>query len=215
MYLTYLKGKASFNIQYKEQVNIQGEKRMERKLIKLIGPLGLLALCGLFVAACSKNEDMSAKEIKSVMEMTLTLPDKELITQIDDPANAPKIDVEGKKSKGKNELEKVMEKRYGDKFTDKGYEEFTKGIGSDYAVLADRSGYQVNVKTIRVVPDKKKPTHHNFRININYITNKGKEKRTVVTGRAKIRLEDKKIDSLIIEDNGGILQEMSEEGAHY
>lgn len=181
----------------------------------MIRSLGLLLLCSLFVAACSKNEDTTAKEIKSVMETALTLPDKELITQIDDPANAPKLDAEGKQSNEKNELEELMHKRYGDKFTEKGYEEFTRGIGSDYAVLADRSGYQIRVKTVRVVQDKKKPSHYNFRINIDYTTNKGKEKRTVVTGRATSRPKDKKIDSLIIEDNGGILQEMSEEGAHY
>lgn len=192
---------------------------MEKSKLIWLEQLLLLSLLLTVVAGCSKLSDPNVKSIESAVKTAFTLPDKELMEEVNNPDNAEKIgDVPDNESTTdtsgeKNGIEKSMQERYGDIFTDYGYDKFTLGIASIYPSLAEQSGYQTRVEQIKTKQDKDHPERYRFEVKLNVITNQGEEKKTTMFGKAECSQKEGKIDSLNINDDGGLAQEMSESAA--
>ena len=176
-----------------------------------LGLLTLLSFLTIVVSACTVSEDINKQTIKSVIETAFTLPDKDLLAEFDDLDNATMIgDVsDSESSPVANGIEEAYQERYGNDFIEYGYQKFKAGIASGYLTLADQSGYQMTVENITVKQDKDNQNRYGFEAEIIYTTNEGEEKKTTLIGRVEFKKEGK-IDSLGINDDGGLAQEMTE-----
>jgi hypothetical protein len=175
--------------------------------------VGLLSLLVFFVAACSPTVDPNKEVIETVIKTAFTLPDEKLMAEMNDPGNATYIGeapFDGSEIvlNEVNGIEKLLQERYADKFTDYGYEKFTLGPTSVYPMLAEQSGYLITVENVTVEQDKNDLKRYSFEAEITYTTHDGEEKRTTITGRAEFE-EEGKIDSLDVNDDGGLAKEMS------
>lgn len=191
-------------------------KKAAKNDLRFIILFGLLLV---FVGGCSSTKDTNKEAIESVIKTAFTLPDEELMVEVNDPGNATYIgeisSSESSTLKGKhNGIEKLLQERYGDKFTEYGYEKFVSGSASVYPMLAERSGYLTTVENVIVEQDKDDPNRYHFEAEIIYTTHDGEEKKTTMIGKAECKQEEGKIDSLDINDDGGLAKEMSGESEH-
>ncbi|MGB3159961.1 MAG: hypothetical protein WBA84_01815 [Carnobacterium sp.] len=185
-------------------------------------PLHLMILFGLlliFTAACSPTKDTNKEAIESVIKTAFTLPDEELMVEINDSGNATYIgDISSSESltlkNQDNGIEKLLQERYGDTFTKYGYEKFVSSTASVYPMLAEQSGYLTTVEKVIIEQDKYNPNRYDFEAEITYTTHDGEEKKTTMMGKAECTQEKGKIDSLDIHDDGGLAKEMSGESGH-
>ena len=191
-------------------------KTISKNHLHLIALVGLLLI---FTSACSSTKDTNKEAIESVIKTAFTLPDEELMAEINDPGNATYIgDISSSESSAlknqDNGIEKLLQERYGDKFTIFGYEKFVSGSASVYPMLAEQSGYLTTVEKVTVEQDNDDPNRYHFEAEIIYTTHDGEEKKTTMMGKAECTQEKGKIDSLDIHDDGGLAKEMSGESGH-
>ncbi|MCA9765885.1 MAG: hypothetical protein KC455_05655 [Carnobacterium sp.] len=166
------------------------------------------------IGACSaKNtDDSNIPSIKTVLNEALTAPNEELVDALLKPIEQLQSgdDVtESTISDATNEIDVLLRDTYGEYFTDYGYEKFVvqQSIPSSYSLYADGSGYQLTVKTIEVTKDKDHVNRYSFEVTLDYSTDKDEANTIVATGR--VEFEDGKIASLDINDDKGLLEEMS------
>ena len=191
-------------------------KTISKNHLHLIALVGLLLI---FTSACSSTKDTNKEAIESVIKTAFTLPDEELMAEINDPGNATYIgDISSSESSAlknqDNGIEKLLQERYGDKFTISGYEKFVSGSASVYPMLAEQSGYLTTVEKMTVEQDNDDPNRYHFEAEIIYTTHDGEEKKTTMMGKAECKQEKGKIDSLDVKDDGGLAKEMSGESEH-
>lgn len=173
----------------------------------------LLSLFIVFISACSPTADPNKEVIETVIKTAFTLPDEKLMAEMNDPGNATYVgdapyDDSAIVLNEVNGIEKLLQERYADKFTGYGYKKFTLGSTSVYPMLAEQSGYLTIVENVMVEQDKDNPERYGFEAEITYTTHDGEEKKTTITGRAEFK-EEGKINSLDVNDDGGLAKEMS------
>lgn len=162
-------------------------------------------------SSTKSTEDI--KVIETVLEKNFTAPDEVLLSELYDPDNATIIDQNSQESSASlenssNGLNQYLEDKYGDYFTDYGYEKFftTTGVGLNYSVEADSAGYSIVTDEVSVIQDEDKPERYQFEVTVTY-TDANKENNTsTISGR--VEMKDEKIDSLDVNDDSGLLQEM-------
>lgn len=181
--------------------------------------LNFTALLTLIGCGGMSNKDSSTKStedikvIETVLEKNFTAPDEVLLTELYDPDNATIIDQNSQGSSASlenssNGLNQYLEDKYGDYFTDYGYEKFftTTGVGLDYSVEADSAGYSIVTDEVSVIQDEDKPERYQFEVTVTYTDANKENNISTISGR--VEMKDEKIDSLDVNDDSGLLQEM-------
>ena len=181
--------------------------------------LNFTALFTLIGCGDMSDKDSSTKStedikvIETVLEKNFTAPDEVLLSELYDPDNATIIDQNSQESSASlenssNGLNQYLEDKYGDYFTDYGYEKFftTTGVGLNYSVEADYAGYSIVTDEVSVVQDEDKPERYQFEVTVTYTDTNKDNNTSTINGR--VEMKDEKIDSLDINDDNGLLQEM-------
>uniref|UniRef100_UPI0034506274 hypothetical protein n=1 Tax=Carnobacterium sp. TaxID=48221 RepID=UPI0034506274 len=160
-----------------------------------------------------ENTNTDIEVIKTVLEKNFNAPDETLISELYDPANATIIDQTSQENSSSsknspNDLDKYLEDNYGAYFTDYGYEKFftTSGVGLNYSVEADHANYSITPDDISVVQDEDKPERYQFEVTVSYTDANNEDNTSTIIGR--VEMESEKINSLDINDDDGLLQEM-------
>ncbi|WP_414839594.1 hypothetical protein [Carnobacterium sp. TMP28] len=191
-------------------------KKITTHSLLLLNTITVLALFG-----CGNNSDekLSNKNnknievIETVLEKTLNAPDKVLLSKLYDFDNATIIDQDSEeistavKDEG-NDFDDYIEDKYGEYFTDYGFEKFfiTSGEGYRYSDEADKANYILTTDKINIVQDDKNVDRFEFDVTVNYTNESNREGSSIVNGR--VEMDNGKINSLNINNDEGLLEEM-------
>ncbi|MGX7394692.1 hypothetical protein [Carnobacterium mobile] len=160
----------------------------------------------------SNENNKNIEVIKTVLEKTLNAPDETLLTKLYDSDNATTINQNSSEtsvsSNDNTELDQYLEDHYGAYFTDYGYEKFfnTSGVGFNYSVEAEQANYKLKTDKISVVQDKEDPQRYQFEVTVEYTDASNENDTRNISGR--VEMENEQINSLDINDDNGLLQEM-------
>lgn len=161
----------------------------------------------------SNEKTKNSEVIETVLEKTLNAPDKTLLSKLYDANNATIIDQDSEETAitpvdENNELDQYLEDNYGEYFTDYGYEKFfiTSGEGFNYSVEAEQANYTLTTDKISVVQDEENSQRYQFEVTVNYTDASNENGTSNISGR--VEMENEKINSLNINDDNGLLQEM-------
>lgn len=161
----------------------------------------------------SENTDNDIEVIETVLEKNFNAPDETLVSELYDPDNATTIDQPSQESStssknSTNDLDQYLEDNYGEYFTDYGYEKFftTTGVGLNYSVEADHANYSITPDEVSVVQDEENPDRYQFEVTVTYTNANNEDNTGTIIGR--VEMKNEKIDSLDINDDNGLLQEM-------
>lgn len=161
----------------------------------------------------SENTDNDIEVIETVLEKNFNAPDETLVSELYDPDNATTIDQPSQESStssknSTNDLDQYLEDNYGEYFTDYGYEKFftTTGVGLNYSVEADHANYSITPDEVSVVQDEENPNRYQFEVTVTYTNANNEDNTGTIIGR--VEMKNEKIDSLDINDDNGLLQEM-------
>ena len=192
--------------------------------MKKIGAYSLLLLNTITVFAlfgCGNNSDeklsnennKNIEVIETVFKKTLNAPDKVLLSKLYDIDNATIIDQDSEEistavNDERNDFDDYIEDKYGEYFTDYGFEKFfiTSGEGYRYSDEADKANYILTTDKINIVQDEENMERYEFDVTVKYTNESNREGSSIVNGR--VEMDNDKIDSLNINNDEGLLEEM-------
>lgn len=161
----------------------------------------------------NETTDNNIEVIETVLEKNFNAPDETLLSELYDPSNATIIDQTSQENSSSsnnssNDLDKYLEDNYGAYFTDYGYEKFftTSGVGLNYSVEADHANYSIIPDEVSVVQDEENSDRYQFEVTVTYTNANNEDNTGTIIGR--VEMKNEKIDSLDINDDNGLLQEM-------
>ncbi|ALV22646.1 MAG: hypothetical protein RR548_02600 [Carnobacterium sp.] len=191
------------------------------KKTKFFIAIGFFSLISILVSGCSsgaKNDeavvqDQTVQAIERVLQQTLNAPDEELLAEYYYLVNSEAASDEREEPET-GTLDTLLEERFGDYFTEQGYEKFIDELAFNYSIGAEASEYQLIIDKIDVTQDEDHPHHYTFDVQLICITDDGEEKIVLITGQAESQ-EKGKLASLEINDDEGIEQEMADKSQEH